>query len=42
MAAPTVGDTIPVVELLDLDGNAVSLDRWRGQPILLVFLRHPG
>ena len=42
MTAPSVGDPAPHVDLLDLDGQTVSLDRWRGNSLLLVFLRDPG
>ncbi len=42
MASPSAGDTVPSVELLDLDGRAAPLDRWQGRPLLLVFLRDPG
>jgi hypothetical protein len=42
VASPSVGDRVPSVELLDLDGRAAPLDRWQGGPLLLVFLRDPG
>ena len=42
MTSPSVGDRVPPVELLDLDGRATALDRWQGRPLLLVFLRDPG
>lgn len=42
MTSPSVGDRVPPVELLDLDGKAAPLDRWQGRPLLLVFLRDPG
>lgn len=42
MTSPSVGEPAPHVELLDLDDQAVSLDRWRGAALLLVFLRDPG
>ncbi len=42
MTSAAVGDRVPPVELLDLDGKAAALDRWLGRPLLLVFLRDPG
>ncbi len=32
----------PRVELLDQQGRALSLERWRGRPVVLVFLRWLG
>jgi len=36
------GDCAPDFTLTTLDGQAVSLSDYRGQPVLLVFLRHLG
>jgi peroxiredoxin len=35
-----LGDVVADVMLTDLEGRSVSLTRYRGQPVVLVFLRH--
>jgi len=42
MTPPGAGDRIPALSFQDLEGATVSLDRWLGRPLILVFLRHPG
>lgn len=38
----TVGDVVPDLEFTGPDGETVSLASFRGQPLLLIFLRHLG
>ena len=40
--APAVGDPAPPLNLPTLDGDEVSLDGFRGRPVLVSFLRHAG
>jgi peroxiredoxin len=35
-----VGDRAPELAFLGPDGSEVSLDAFRGRPLLLIFLRH--
>jgi len=37
-----IGDLAPDLTLLDTAGQALALRDWRGQPVLLVFLRWLG
>jgi len=36
------GDLAPDFTLTKLDGEETTLSRYRGQPVLLIFLRHLG
>ncbi len=42
MAALKSGDRAPDLSLMTLEGERVALSDYRGQPVLLVFLRHLG
>jgi len=35
-----MGEVIPAITLLDLDGKRVSLEKFRGAPLLIICLRH--
>ncbi len=39
---PAVGDLAPPLELPTIDGGAFRLDKLRGHPVLVSFLRHAG
>jgi len=42
MTYPKLGDRAPDFSLATIGGQSVALNDYRGQPVLLVFLRHLG